>query len=122
MILDPRQLRFLSREMDSPACEIFESKLQDLHYRNKIDSSNMVLIPRFWSETVFYGIQKMLKELPNLKIGSIVELKNRLRIYTIPTTGRIEVMKIKLYNEIDTLALETIDRLLEGDKKSFLMT
>ena len=122
MILDPSELRMLAREMDSPSCEMFEFRLQELYDSRTVNEFNVLLIPRFWSETVFDGLRDMVKEFPNLKFGSIVETSGRLRITTIPATGPIEVMKLKLYNKIDTLVLETIDHLLKGDKKPFFMT
>jgi len=122
MIMDPYELRMLSREMDSPTCEAFELRLKVLHNSHMLHNNNLLLIPKFWCETVFVGFQEMIKEYPNLKFGSVIETKARLRVYTVPSTGSLETMKLKLYNKIDTLVLETIDRLLKGDKKPFFMT
>lgn len=121
MIMDPHELRMLSLEMDSPACKVFEFNLKELHGKHMLHNNNLLLIPRFWCEAVLVGFQEMIKEYPNLKVGSIIETKGRLKLYTVPATGPLEMMKLKLYNRIDTLVLETIDRLLKGDKKPFFM-
>ena len=122
MIMDPHELRMLSLEMSSPTCEVFESKLKALHSAHMLHNNNLLLIPKFWCETVLIGFQEMIEEYPNLKVGSIIETKGRLRLYTVPATGPLDKMKLKLYNKVDTLMLETIDRLLKGDKKPFFMT
>ena len=120
--MDPHELRMLSLEMDSPECKAFELKLKALHNAHMLHNNNLLLIPKFWCETVLIGFQEMIEEYPNLKVGSIIETKGRLKLYTVPATGSLDKMKLKLYNKVDTLMLETIDRLLKGDKKPFFMT
>lgn len=122
MILDPHELRKLAYEMRTPANEVFEHKLEELHNGHLVNNHHVILIPQFWCETVFYGLQKILEEFPQMTFGSILDVKSKLRVYTIPSLVRIEEIKIELYNEIDTLILDTIERLLNGTKKPFFMT
>jgi hypothetical protein len=121
MIIDPHEIRLLSQEIGTPSDDVFEKKLVGLHSSRRLNSSNLVIIPSFWCETVFYGIQEMIKEVPNAKFGSILEFKNRLRLYTIPAAAVVEELKVKLYNKIDTLTLEAVENLMKGHKKPFFM-
>ncbi len=122
MIMDPRELRMLGHKMNSQAGAAFEQKLIKLHAAHLMNSSSLVIIPQFWCETIFYSIEEMLEEFPQLKLGSILEVKNKLRLYTIPSATILEKMKVELYNKIDTLILDTVGSLLKGSKKPFFMT
>ncbi len=122
MILDPYELRKLAYEMQTPANEVFEQKLLELHNKHLTNNHHVVLIPQFWSETVFYGLQKMIEQAPQITFGSILDVESKLRVFTTPSLVLIEGMKLKLYNEIDTLILETIECLANGVKKPFFMT
>ena len=122
MILDPRETRALCREMDSPVAKVFEDRLVKLHSEHIMNSSCTVLIPRFWCETVLTGVEEILEQYPRAVFGSILEMKNRLRVYTIPAAVTIEQIKVELYNRIDTLILESVERIANGAKKPFFMT
>jgi len=122
MILDPNELRKLAYETRTPAAEVFEHKLEELHNLHIVNNHHLIVIPQFWCETVFYGLQKILEEFPQMTFGSILDVKSKLRVYTIPSLVVVEEMKIKLYNEIDTLILDTVERLSSGTKKPFFMT
>jgi len=119
MILDPHELRRLSYEVDTPAGAVFEHKLEELHNKHLINNHHVIMIPQYWCETVFYGLQEMIEEFPQITLGNILQRKNRLVISTIPSTTRIEEMKIRLYCKIDTLILETIENLLQSPRKPF---
>lgn len=121
MILDPTELRLLARELDTPACGLFEQKLHKLHGAHSINNNSIILIPRYWSEIVFNGLHKMLEEFPRLKFGSIFETGNKLKVYTVSTTVSLEELKFELYNNIDTLILASIEQLINGVKKPFFM-
>ena len=122
MVIDPHEIRLLSREIGTASDDIFEQKLVELHRQRQLNNSNMVIIPSFWCEAVFYGIQEMIKEVPNIKLGSIFEFRNRLRLYTMPASAVLEELKVKLYNKIDTLTLDAVETLIKGPKKPFFMT
>lgn len=119
MILDPQETRALCREMDSPIAKTFEERLVKLHSAHLTSKHCTILIPRFWCEAVFAGVKKILEHHPNATFGSIFELQNRLKIYTIPASVTIEQIKVDLYNKIDTLILESVERLANGAKKPF---
>jgi len=121
MILDPQELRRMSYETSTPANEMFEQKLAELHGKYLINNHHVILIPQYWAETVFYGLQEMIEEFPQIAFGSILQHKNKLRMHTIPSVVRIEEMKVELYCKIDALILETVERLLKGTKKPFFM-
>jgi hypothetical protein len=121
MILDPTELRLLARELDTPACKIFEQRLHKIHAAHSMNSNSIILIPRYWSEIVFNGVHKILKEFPRLKFGSIFETGNKLRVYTVSSTISLEELKFELYNNIDTLILASIEQLINSVKKPFFM-
>ena len=117
MILEPHHLWRLTREMDVPAAEMFEQKLMGFHGKHVLGSASTVLIPRYWAETVYYGLKKMVDEWPQIRFGSVYAESNTLKIYTVPSHRPVEVMKFEIYNQIDDLIIEAIDRLLKGPKK-----
>jgi hypothetical protein len=121
MIIDPREIQILGREMSTASDDVFGKKLVELHKSHKLNTTSIVLIPEFWCETVLYGVQEMVKEIPSIKLGSILEFKNRLRLYTIPAYAVVEELKVKLYNKIDTLTLDAVETLMRGTKKPFFM-
>ena len=117
MIVEPGELKVMAIELDSPVAKQQASNLVDYHIKHRINSTSMVIVPMYWAETLLVGLKKMRKEFPQLRFGSILEDKNRLRLVTVPTHRKVEDMKIGLYNEIDTLILKTIDHIVKGDKK-----
>lgn len=118
MILEPHHLWRLTREMDVPATEMFEQKLTDLHNKHVLGNTGKILIPRYWAETVYYGLKKMIDEFPQIRFGSIYADSNTLKIYTVPSHGPVEAMKFEIYNQIDALIIETINKLLKSPKRS----
>ena len=122
MILEPYNLDRLATKFSVPVHEVFERKLTRLHRQYRMNIHNNVFVPKYWAETVFYGVQDMIKRFPEIKFGSIIEDKHRLRLYMSHHDGEAEFVKYKLYNAIDNLIIDTIDHLLKGDTKpSFLL-
>jgi len=121
MIIDPHNIRLLSQQVGTTSDDVFEQKLIELHAAHQMNKSNMVVIPTFWCETVLYGIQEMIEEVPHVKFSSAFEFKNRLRLFTLPASAVLEELKVKLYNKIDTLTLEAVETLLKSPKKPFFM-
>jgi len=121
MIIDPHELRLLGRQVGTPSDDVFEKKLVELHVSVRLNTTSLVMIPEFWCETVFYGVQEMIKEVSNIKFGSIIEYKNRLRLYTIPAAAVVEELKLTLYNKIDTLTLDAVETLMRGPRKPFFV-
>ncbi len=120
MIVEPRHLEKIAL-LDTPVYEMFENRLTKLHQQYRTNANNSIFIPKYWSETVYYGVQDVISEWPGIKFGSIIEDKHKLMVYTMPTNGAIEKIKRRIYNNIDTLIVETIDNFLKGHTKpSFL--
>ena len=117
MIVEPGELKVMAMELDSAAIKQQASSLIDYHVKHRINDTNIVMVPMYWAETLLVGLKTMRKEFPQLRFGSIIENRNRLRIITVPTHKKVEDMKIRLYNEIDMLILKTIDHIVKGDKK-----
>jgi len=122
MILEPHHMWRLAREMNVPAAEMFEQKLIDLHKKHSLSTSDRVIIPNYWAETVYYGIVKLIDKFPEIKFGGIYDDKNKLRIYTIPSHTPIVAIKWNIYNDVDKLIIATVDRLIQSPKsRAFLI-
>ncbi len=118
MIIEPIELLLMAREAKSQDMERHEAELVAFHSAHKVNDHNAVVVPMYWAETLLLGLKKMREEFPRMRFGSVIEEKNKLRMTTVPAHLQVVKMKIALYNEIDKLILNTIDRLTKGDKKS----
>jgi hypothetical protein len=117
MIVSPDELREMAVSLDDSSIKQHAIALLNYHTKHCINNTVRVSVPMYWAETILSGLKKIHEEFPQLKLGSIVEVRNRLRVFTVPTHNKIEDMKIGICNEVDTLILETISRIIKGDKK-----
>lgn len=121
LIVEPYEMRMMGRELKSPEFDADFEALSEIHANTRAATHSEVMIPKYWAPTVLSHLKQMLSEFPNLKFGGIIEDKNRLKLYTIPTHRPVELLKVALYNDIDTLVLDTIDRLVKGDTKPLFL-
>jgi len=121
IIVEPYEMRLLAREMKCDLFKQVELALVELHMEHRVNAHNNVMVPKYWCQTVLTGLTDMLDEFPNLKFGSIIEEKNRLRMYTVPTHRPVEKLKVELYNKIDDLVLNTIDSFVKSDMRPFFL-
>lgn len=116
MILEPRHLWRMAREAELPNMKEFSRRLVAEHALRRVNTSNSVMIPEYWSEVVFNGVIDLVSIDPEIKFGNITEYKNKLRIFTIPVNEGIRNVLYDIYNEIDTLIADTIVSLMSDGK------
>lgn len=122
MILEPDHLLKLASRLDAPVFDLFGQRLLQLHDKYKVVDHNIVAIPKYWSETVYYGLQDIIDSVPGVRFGSIVEYKNKLMINAIPAFKLTEELKRKVYNDVDTLVIDTVDRLVKNNERPIFLT
>ena len=118
MVVSPDELRKIAINLDSDDIKQHAIALLNYHTKHRLNKTIRISVPMYWSETILIGLKKIRAEFPQLQFGGIYEIRNRLKLFTIPTHSKVEDMKIGVYNEIDTLILETISRIARDDKKS----
>jgi len=109
MIVGPTELRSMGYKLTSDDLKQWASKLVDFHTKHSVSDYISIITPIYWSETILQGLIKIHEEFPQIKFSNIYEKKNKLRVVTVPTHKKVEEMKVELYNEIDTLILDTIN-------------
>jgi hypothetical protein len=117
MIVEPHELQYMARELDDGVFKEHSEKLIKFHLRHRVNVHSEVNVPMYWAETILTGLKKIQEGFPQMRFGSILEEKNKLKMFTIPTHTPVNKMKIVLYNEIDKLILSTITGLTKGNKK-----
>jgi len=122
MIVEPSELRMMARYLEGKETEQYADELTEFHSTRRISDRNVVSVPWYWAKTLLPGLKKIHEKFPQMRFGSVLEEKNRLKIYTIPTHLQVEKMKIALYNEIDKLILDTVDHIARSDKKPFFLS
>jgi hypothetical protein len=75
--------------------------------------SSSIELPDYWVKVMFLCLKVISEEFPNIKFGSISCKNSRCKIYTVPTTPAIERMKYELYEQIDLLIQETVNKVLK---------
>ena len=118
MIVDPAELKTMAVNLGNDISKQHAVNLINYHKDHSANDASMVIVPIYWAETILAGLKEMRVEFPHLKFGSILEDKNRLKMFTIPTFKKIIDMRIALCNKIDMLILETVDRVAKGGNKS----
>jgi len=120
MILDPKHLEKLEDACTDPIENVSRIDLLELYDAHRVNKFTTLNIPDYWVGTIHEGLTDILERFPNIKFGSITSEKNRLKIYTIPTSRAIEKMTNDLYGRIDALIQVAIDFISEEDPKLLL--
>jgi len=121
MVLDPKVLWSVTREMDDDKAVLAAAELTRFYNLHKLGVHSIVMIPSYWASIVLEGLTEMVEKFPQLKLGSILESKHRLVIHTVPTHRLVENLKYILYNKIDILIMKTIDDLLSREKRPYFL-
>jgi hypothetical protein len=121
MIITPIQLMQMTRQLNSKSNEAAAVELAEFHKKHSNVTYSNLNIPNYWAPMVLSNVETMVWKFPQVKFGSILEDKGALRLYITPTHKRLEDMKFSLYNDIDELILDSLDRFVRSkDKPAFL--
>jgi hypothetical protein len=115
-ILSPIDYRKMLLGLDTVDAKLSGQELVEYHSLHRIAASATVLVPNFWAATILAGLQDMKAEFPQMRFGSILESKGKLRLITIPTHRKVEGMVYDLCNEIDDLILDKVNMVLGSSK------
>jgi hypothetical protein len=122
MILEPKVMWGITREMDTTESGDDVEKLVDFYNLHRLNGNTAIILPSYWASTVLAHMEKMVDSFPQMRFGSVLEVKNRLRVVTIPSHVKVDTMKVILYNEIDNLILNVVDELLTREKRPFFLS
>ena len=121
MILSPLQLSSMNRAMKTPATESDLLKLKKFITHFAINEHVVVSIPEYWADTVLGGLTSLKMDHPNVLFASVTEQRGRLRIVTVPAYRAVTHKIIDIYNRVDNLILQTVDRFAKSEKKPFFL-
>jgi hypothetical protein len=111
MILEPRHVWAIAREIESPSMDTTVKAMEILFKEHALNPASTITVPKYWALTVLSSMRAMVAEFPRLKFSAIYEYRCKLSISTIPDNQRLQVMKLELVNKIDDIILEAITAL-----------
>lgn len=122
MILEPRQMWSLERELETPGGEKDLEVLKDLHKLHRLNEHTGVRIPQYWAKIVLGGVREILLSFPQVRFGGIHENHNRLHLNCIPTHRPLNAIKYRIYNELDDCIINVIDEMLNRRQRPHFLS